>query len=71
MNTSTLIVLQRAYIQPFSVQSNYARSNAQAIAELSSRGLLTTKIGSETYGRNWRSSPAGSALLEFAQGEDK
>ena len=71
MNTDTLMVLQRAYFQPFSIQSNYARTKAREIAELSSRGLLTTKVGSDAYARSWRVSPSGLGLLEFAQGEDK
>ncbi|MGC8116087.1 hypothetical protein [Metapseudomonas otitidis] len=69
MNRKTLIVLQRAYIEPFTVQSNYARENAMRVAELASRGLLTTHAGHGTYSKHWRVTPAGRALLEYTGGE--
>lgn len=69
MNRKTLIVLQRAYIEPFTVQSNYARENAVCVAELASRGLLTTHAGHGTYSKHWRVTQAGRALLEYTGGE--
>ena len=70
MNRQTLVVLQRAYIEPFTVQSNYARKNALHVAELASRGLLTTHVGFGMYSKHWRVTPAGRALLEYTAGED-
>lgn len=71
MNTWTLIVLQRAYVKPFTVQSNYARERAVEVAELASRGLITTHVGDGIYSKHWRVSPAGRALLEHQHGEKK
>lgn len=65
MNQKTLSVLHRAYMQPFSIQSNYARANAYHVAELASRGLITTQIWSNEFGKHWRVSTAGLALLNL------
>ena len=51
-------------MQPASLQSNYVRANAQAFAELASRGLITTQLWEGQYGKHWRVSKAGLALLE-------
>lgn len=71
MNKHTLKVLQRCYIQPFTVQSNYAREKATEVAELASRGLITTHVGQGTYSKHWRVSPPGMSLLEFNNGEER
>jgi hypothetical protein len=70
MNNQTLTVLQRAYVQPFTVQSNYARERAVEVAELASRGLITTHVGDGMYSKHWRVSQAGRALLEHHHGEN-
>jgi len=71
MQRESLIVLQRAYLKPFSLQSEFARNHAHQAAEMSSRGLITTHIGNGYYGRLWRVSAAGAALLEYTQGDTK
>lgn len=65
MNRQTVIVLQRCYIQPFTIQCDYARTNAVHVAELASRGLITTHAGHGVYSKHWRVTPAGAALLEM------
>lgn len=70
MNVWCMNTLQRAYIQPFTVQSNYARERALEVAELASRGLITTHVGNGIYSKHWRVTPAGRALLEY-QHEEK
>ena len=65
MNPNTLSVLHRAYMQPFSIQPNYARANAYHVAELASRGLITTQIWISEFGKHWRVSPAGLAVLNL------
>jgi len=65
MDTQTVLALQRAYIKPFSLQSQFARDNSHHVAELASRGLITTHVGQGFYGRMWRPSQAGLALLEM------
>lgn len=70
MNRRSFVVLQRCYIEPFTVQSNYARRNSLVVAELASRGLITTHVGHGTYSKHWRVTPAGRSLLEYTNGED-
>lgn len=65
MNTTALGVLERAYKEPFTLQSNFARAYAYQVAELASRGLLTSSEGGGLYGNFWRVSPAGLALLDL------
>ena len=58
-------VLHRAYMHPFLIQSNYAREHSHAVTELASRGLITTQLWSNSFGKHWRVSRAGLALLEI------
>jgi hypothetical protein len=69
MDKQTLAVLQRCYMEPFTLQSNYARERAHHVAELASRGLITTHAGHGVYSKHWRVTPAGRALLEYTNGE--
>lgn len=71
MDKLTITVLQRCYLEPFTVQSNYARSRALAVAELASRGLITTHVGHGVYSKHWRVTPAGRALLEYTNGSER
>lgn len=71
MEAQTVAVLQRCYIEPFTVQSNYARSRSLAVAELASRGLITTHVGHGVYSKHWRVTPAGRALLEYTNGSER
>lgn len=70
MERNSLIALQRAYLKPFSLQSEFARTNMTTVCELASRGLITTHVGGGFYGRIWRVTPAGRALLEYTQGDN-
>lgn len=71
MNRHAVTVLQRCYMEPFTVQSNYARKNALQVAELASRGLITTHVGHGLYSKHWRVTPAGRSLLEYTNGEER
>lgn len=67
INKNLLTVLHRAFMQPFSLQSDYARENSEAVAELASRGLITTLVWGgppPQFGRHWRPSTSGLVLLE-------
>lgn len=66
-----LKVLHRAYAKPFTLQSDYARAHAHAVAELASRGLITTQVWADQYGKHWRVSPAGLALLQLTTLREK
>lgn len=65
MDKVTLILLQRCYMEPFKLQSDIARKNAMEVAELASRGLITSQVSTEDYGNKWRVTAAGKALLEL------
>lgn len=53
------VVLTGAYMDGISVQSNAARTYADAVAAAASMGLLTTETAEGTYGRIWRPTGAG------------
>lgn len=61
-----VMVVQQAYTKPFSLQSDFARSNAFFVAAAASMGLITTRTGpkSHLYGPLWRATRAGLNYLE-------
>lgn len=56
-------VLTRAWRDPFSTRSDFARYNADWIAVAASRGFLTNLCGPTAYGRRWLITPRGLAGL--------
>lgn len=59
MDTATLIALHNLYLAPRTVQSDFARSWAQEIGCLASKGYITTREGAYVFGRLWRVTPPG------------
>lgn len=59
-------VVQRAYSQPFSLQSDFARVNAFFVAAASSLGYITTRVAPRSlhYGHLWRATKEGLRYLE-------
>ena len=59
-------VVQQAYTRPFSLQSDFARSNSFFVAAAASLGYITTRTGprSSLYGHLWRTTRAGLQYLE-------
>jgi hypothetical protein len=48
-------VLRRAWLDQFSTRSDFARTNAEAIALAALHGLITTEVGgNEVFGNTWR-----------------
>lgn len=41
------------------IQSDFARDHSPMIAQAASRGLITTKVGTNTFGRVWRVTAKG------------
>ncbi|MRN66393.1 hypothetical protein GJU92_07855 [Brucella sp. 10RB9213] len=62
-------VLSRAWHSPFKTKSDFARENADAIAMAASDGLITTRIATGLYGREWRVTAAGIQHLHLLRGE--
>jgi hypothetical protein len=56
-------VLHEAWAGGFTTKSDFARANADEIACAASSGLLTVQDTRDTFGRSWRITPAGLALL--------
>lgn len=56
-------LLHRVYRQGISLQSDTAREFDQEVAALCSMGLITTKTAPLQFGRVWRITEEGLALL--------
>lgn len=67
LNEKVKDVLTRAYLEPFALQSDFARENAYLIARLASEGLITTKTPSGVHGRRWLITLPGLALLQVLE----
>jgi hypothetical protein len=57
-------VLLRAYLDPFKLQSDYARDNAQAVAALACTGFISTHTAPGQFGNKWRIRGLGIDKLE-------
>lgn len=58
-----LDVLLAIHEGEITVSSNYAQEKALLIAMAASKGLITTKIHMDVYGRTWRLTVGGMTLL--------
>lgn len=63
LDYDTLQTLHTIYLAPRTVQSDFAREQAEEIGSLASQGLISTKDGKDTYGRLWRITPPGQHQL--------
>ena len=50
---SLYITLDRAWRNPFTVKSDFAREGALHVAICASEGFITNKIETDTWGRKW------------------
>ena len=57
-------VVLEAYKRSFSVQSDYARAEAELVAMAASLGLISTKVHNNVYSRDWRPTARGLLWLE-------
>lgn len=57
------LVCHRAWREPFTVSSDFARQHAEYVALAASKHLITTRIGRERYGRIWHITIAGLIWL--------
>ena len=61
-----LSVLKTVYLRGgISLQSNFARENAQIVGALASMGYLSTKEGDSTFSNTWR--PTFAGLLKLTE----
>lgn len=61
-----VLLIEEAHHSPRSVQSDWARTNAQLVAAAASLGLITT-AHQGAFGRHWRATAAGLELVENYQ----
>ena len=47
------VVLDRAWRQPFTLKSDFARAGAFHVALAASEGFISTKVDVETWGKRW------------------
>lgn len=63
-------VILRAYQNPFSLQSNYARKHANYVGMAASMGLLSTRVFGSVYSNEWRATMKGLGFLSIHLGEE-
>lgn len=54
MVDSVCAVVRKSWLQPFRTKSNYSRQYANEVAVAASLGLITVRIGKDSYDRMWR-----------------
>lgn len=57
-------VLDRAWRNPFTTKSDFAREAADYVAIASFEGMITTKIATDTWGNEWLITDLGMAFRE-------
>lgn len=57
-------VLDKAWRDPFTTKSDFARTHADFIAIASYEGMITTKLSEETWGKEWLITELGMAFRE-------
>lgn len=62
-------VLLEAYRRGFTVQSDFARTNADYLAMAASLGLVSTRVYGNVYSREWRVTVKGLTWLEDHLGQ--
>lgn len=67
LTPGVLPVLFRAWRRPFLTRSDFARSSADEIAIASCLGLITVRDDPQTWGRTWRITASGLALLNIQE----
>jgi len=59
----------RAWQSPFRTKSDFARDHADLIAMAASDGLITTRVATGLYGRQWKITIAGLQRLKLLIGD--
>lgn len=65
------LILRRCWGAPFATRSDFARTNAEAVAACASMGWLTNRTGVTQFERQWRITPAGLSHLWTLEGFDE
>lgn len=57
-------IIREAYVNPFTVSSNFARANAAAVAMAACEDYITTNLFRDVYCSIWRVTSEGLQFLE-------
>lgn len=63
MHTKVAKVLRRAWLHGFRTKSDFARAYADEVAVAASLGLISTKIGADSFDRTWHITRKGMDYL--------
>jgi hypothetical protein len=58
-----MTVLDEAYRHSFTVQSGFARTNAELVAAAASLQLITTRVNRDVFSRDWQITAKGLRWL--------
>ena len=62
-------VLVRAHLAPFKTKSDFARLYATEVGALASKGYISTWLPGDSFGTEWRPTPAGLTHLRWYSGK--
>lgn len=62
-----LAMLDYAWQEGFTVQSDYARRNAEVVAMAASLQLITTRVNRDVFSRQWQITAKGHRWLNEAK----
>lgn len=63
-----LTVLAKAWYEPFTTKSDFAREHADFVAMCASEGYITTKVDEDAYGNKWVITQDGIAAYHGLKG---
>jgi hypothetical protein len=66
-NEQLLQLLDMAWQDGFSIQSNFARNNAELVAMAASLQLITTRVNRDVFSREWQITVKGHKWLNEAK----
>lgn len=66
-----LKVIDQAWSEGFTVQSYFARANAELVAMAASLALITTRVTATTFSRKWQVTSKGLRWLNESKMESK
>lgn len=64
LDSGLVNVVLEAFKSAFSVQSDFARKEAEFVAMAASLGLITTRVHKNVFSRHWRPTVNGLMFLE-------
>jgi hypothetical protein len=64
MGRRILEVIKKVWLEQVTTKSDFARTEADAIAAAASEGFITTRVGEDTYARTWLPTAIGLEVLE-------